>query len=98
LIASFARSFKEAQTYLSLLIFLPMAPSIVSSIYSLDSQPWMVPIPALGQQVVLVDVLSGEPVGLLSFISAGLSSLILGLGCVWLTARLFKREKIVFGH
>lgn len=98
LIASFARSFKEAQTYLSLLIFLPMIPSIFSSIYSLDSQPWMIPIPSLGQQVVLIDILGGEPVGLLSFVGAGLSSLILGLGCVWLTARLFKREKIVFGH
>ena len=98
LVATFARSFKEAQTYISMLIFLPMTPHLVMSVYSLDSAPWMLPIPALGQQVVLTDVIGGEPVGFLSFLVVGLSSLVLGLVCVWITARLFQRERIVFGR
>ncbi len=98
LVASFARSFKEAQTYISLLILLPMIPSVIAQIYSLGNEWWMAPIPALGQQVLLTEVLSGEPVSLLSFLASGLSSLILGLLCVWITAKLFQREQIVFGR
>ena len=98
LVASFARSFKEAQSYISLLILLPMIPSIIAQLYSLGNKWWMAPIPALGQQVLLTEVLSGESVSLLSFLASGASSLLLGLLCVWVTAKLFQREHIVFGR
>jgi sodium transport system permease protein len=98
LVGTFARSFKEAQTYVSLLMFLPMVPYFISAVASIDSQPWMIPIPLLGHQVLLTDVVGGETVGLLSFAVSGVSSLLLGLVCVWVTARLFEGEKIVFGR
>ncbi|MGY8823531.1 MAG: ABC transporter permease [Candidatus Latescibacterota bacterium] len=98
LVASFARSFKEAQTYISLLILLPMVPSVIAQLYSLGNEWWMAPIPALGQQVLLTEVLSGESVSLFSFLASGASSLALGLLCVWITAKLFQREHIVFGR
>ena len=97
LVATFARSFKEAQTYISLLIFLPMVPHFITSVYSLDTAFWMLLVPALGQQVLLTDVLGGDQVDFLSFVVVGLSSLVLGLLCVWLTSRLFQRERIIFG-
>ncbi len=98
LVASFARSFKEAQTYISLMIIVPMAPSVIAQIYSLGNEWWMAPIPVLGQQVLMTEVVSGEPVSLLSYAATGLSSLALGLLCVWITARLFTRENVVFGR
>lgn len=98
LVASFARSFKEAQTYISLMIIVPMAPSVIAQIYSLGNEWWMAPIPVLGQQVLMTEVVSGEPVSLLSYAATGLSSLVLGLLCVWITARLFTRENVVFGR
>jgi sodium transport system permease protein len=98
LVATFARSFKEAQTYVSMLIFLPMVPYFIASVSSLGTQPWMIPVPALGQQVLLTSVLGGEKVSFLSFLVSGSSSLFLGLLCVWVTARLFQRERIVFGR
>ncbi len=98
LVASFARSFKEAQTYISLMIIVPMAPSVIAQIYSLGNEWWMAPIPVLGQQVLMTEVVSGEPVSLLSYAATGLSSLVLGLLCVWVTARLFTRENVVFGR
>jgi sodium transport system permease protein len=60
LVASFARSFKEAQTYLSLLMLLPMLPSFIASLWELGDAPWMIPVPALGQQVILARVIGGE--------------------------------------
>ena len=98
LLATFARSFKEAQTYASLLIVLPMVPHFVASLYSLGDEWWMLPIPALGQQVLMIDVLGGEPVAAGSFLTVGLSSAVIGLICVWITAKLFERERIVFGN
>ena len=97
LVATFARSFKEAQTYISLLIFLPMVPHFITSILSLDTAFWMLLVPALGQQVLLTDVLGGDQVDFLSYLVVGLSSLVLGLLCVWITSRLFQRERIIFG-
>lgn len=98
LVASFARSFKEAQTYLSLLMLLPMAPSFIASLWELGDEPWMIPVPALGQQVLLSRVVAGESATPFEFGMAGGSALLMGLLCVWLTARLFRRESIIFGR
>ena len=60
LVSTFARSFKEAQTYISLLIFMPMAPSVVDMLSPIGRQDWMAWVPLLGQQVLLKAVLGGE--------------------------------------
>ena len=96
-IATFARSFKEAQSYLGMLIMLPMLPGILSVLYPLGNQPWMIPIPILGQHVLLADVLGGKAPELVWFGVAGLSALVAALVCVYLTTRLFHKEKIIFG-
>ena len=97
-IATFARSFKEAQSYLGMLIMLPMLPGILSILYPLGNQPWMIPIPILGQHVLLADVLGGKSPHLIWFGVAGLSALVAGLVCVYWTTRLFHKEKIIFGR
>ena len=97
MLSTFARSYKEAQTYLSLLMFLPMIPHFIASMSSLGDAWWMLPIPALGQHVLLTDVLGGEPIPVVSFLVVALSSPLLGYACAEITARLFERERIVFG-
>lgn len=98
LVSTFARSFKEAQTYLSLLIFLPVAPGIAMSVYPIKSEAWMSLVPALGQQVLLMDVIAAETPPLWMFLVAGLAALVGGYVCVTLTARLFQRERIIYGR
>ncbi len=98
LIATFARSFKEAQTYLSLMIFLPMLPAIIFMFEPLQTKTWMTLLPVVGQQAILSDVVSGEPVAGLSYLLAALASGLAGLICVYVTARLFRREAIIFGR
>ena len=48
LLALFARSFKEAQTQLSLLLLLPMIPGLMLSFQSFEPKPWMGAVPILG--------------------------------------------------
>jgi sodium transport system permease protein len=98
LVATFARSYKEAQMYVQFLMLLPMIPGFFAMLYPLDGKAWMVPVPILGQQVLLDDVLGGEVVGLASFFAAGASALVIGLLCVAAAARLFRSERIVFGR
>ena len=97
LVATFARSYKEAQTYMSILIFIPVVPLVVFSLHSISSESWMYPIPILGQQALLTDVLQGETAALGHFVMAGISSLVASLICVALTAKLFQNERIIFG-
>jgi sodium transport system permease protein len=98
LLSTFARSYKEAQGYLSMLMMLPMIPHFIASMSSLGDAWWMLPIPALGQHVLLTDVLGGESVSVGAVLAVVLASPLLGYACVEITARLFERERIVFGR
>lgn len=98
MVASFARTFKEAQTYLSLMIFFPMVPGMMATFSPIKTQLWMMAVPVLGQQQLLSDVIRGDPVAPLGFVLAAVSSLVLGFACVLGTAYLFRRESIVYGR
>lgn len=96
-VSTFARSFKEAQMYINLLIFLPMIPGFIATVSSLPSDSWVAAIPALGQQVLLTEVLGGTNPGISPFLMAGSTSMAIGLICVMITAKLFQNEKLVLG-
>lgn len=96
--STFARSFKEAQSYLSMLMLLPMLPGIVSTMYPLSNRPWLAPIPVLGQYALAADVLGGSPPDPIYYVLAGASAVACGIALVWVTARLLTRESIVFGR
>ena len=97
-VATFARSFKEAQTYVSILIFLPMIPGMVTQIYPLQPAAWMMAVPALAQQLLLVDVMGGEPVSTLDLFGSAAATTALALLFLTLTSRMLSQEKIIFGR
>ncbi len=100
LISTFSRSFKEAQTYLGLLLFLPMLPGFAILFYSFQARPWMAAIPLLGQQMALSDLMRGEAGGL--FIThawpAAAGTVLAAIACLYSTARLTRSERIVLGQ
>jgi sodium transport system permease protein len=96
--STFARSFKEAQSYLGMLMLLPMLPGLVSTMYPLSGRPWLAPVPILGQYALAADVLGGKPPSVFFYALAGLSVVACAGVLVALTARLLKREAIVFGR
>jgi sodium transport system permease protein len=96
-VATFARSFREAQTYLSVLTLLPMLPGMWLTVAPMDSEPWTVVVPILGQQAVLMDVIRGNPVGAVGFVVPAVIAIAIALVCVRVTAWLLGREKIIFG-
>lgn len=96
--STFARSFKEAQSYLGMLMLIPMLPGLVSTIYPLNDRPWLAPVPVLGQYALAADVLGGKPPSVFFYALAGVSVLACAGVLVTLTARLLMREAIVFGR
>jgi sodium transport system permease protein len=98
LVSSFARSFKEAQTYISLLVFVPMVPAIIGMMTGLESSIGALLIPGVGQQIVVEQVFGGEGATVLDYLLPMLSALVVAGACVWLTAKMFERESVVFGR
>jgi sodium transport system permease protein len=97
-LATFARSFKEAQSYMGFLIMVPMLPGVVSSVYPIASQPWMYPIPMLGHHLLLVDVLGGKAPGPLVFVASAVVTLLAASALVRMSTALLRRERIIFGR
>ena len=97
-VATFARSFKEAQTYVSMLVFLPMIPGMATQVYPLQPAAWMMAVPALAQQLLVVDVMGGEPVSTPGLVVSAVATTALALLFLALTSRMLSQEKIVFGR
>lgn len=96
--STFARSFKEAQSYLGMLMLVPMFPGLVSTAYPLSNRPWLAPFPIVGQYALAADVLGGTPPRPIFYVVAGVSVLACAGVLVVLTGRLLRREAIVFGR
>ncbi len=96
--STFARSFKEAQSYMGMLVMLPTIPGMLSTLYPLGDKPWMHPIPIIGQQTLLTAVLGGRPVHMMSFVGAALTTLVVAAVLVRITTTLFNRERIIFSR
>lgn len=96
--STFARSFKEAQGYMGMLMLLPMLPGMLATVYPLSRRPWLAPVPVLGQYALASDALAGQPPSIGGYLIAGAVAIACAIGLVWLTARALAREHIVFGR
>jgi sodium transport system permease protein len=97
-VSTYARSFKEAQTYLSLLMVVPMLPGMVLALSPLQTKLWMFAVPVLGQELLAGEVMRGEALGPLPFFIAAASSLAVAALALRITSRLLTQERIIFGR
>lgn len=94
IVAAYAKSYREAQTYLSLLMLLPMLPSIILMINPMKGELWMSAVPLLSQNVLIMALARGEVVSLASFAMSLGATLALALALVWLAVRIYHRESL----
>jgi sodium transport system permease protein len=93
-LAAFAKSAREAQSYLATLMFLPMLPSLFLLAAPFKTKPWTMALPFFGQNQLITKILRDET------ITATEWALCLGSGValaalVWaLAARLYHREEL----
>ncbi len=98
LIATFGRSFKEAQTYSTYLITLTSFVPAIAIFSSLKDATWQLYVPVVGAFMVFMRVLRGEAVGMEHFLLPLLVSVVATVVCLWVVSRLLRREEIVFGR
>jgi sodium transport system permease protein len=97
-VATLARSFKEAQSYMGVLVLLPMLPGMISAVSTLGQEAWMYLVPVLGQHVLVMGVLSGRPEEWWAFVTAGLLAALSAALLIRTMTTLFKIERIIFGR
>lgn len=94
-LGTFAKSFKDAQSYLGLLMILPVIPAMLTIFYPIGVHTWMFAVPMLGQQLLLVDLLGGNEIPPLAYVYSAASCILIAWALVLLTARLFQQESII---
>ena len=94
-IASFTKSYKEAQTYLTFVTLIPIVPLFMTLFGAPKITPWMAATPALSQQLLVTEMLKGETVAPLHLALSFGTTLALGLALSWLAVKLYSRERIL---
>ena len=98
-VATFAKSFKEAQSYLSFLMMAQMVPGMIATMNPAASTAWwMYYVPWVGAQTLLTDVLGNKPINPMVFVAIAVMNIVLAVIAVRATAGLLVRERIIFGR
>jgi sodium transport system permease protein len=95
LVASFTKSYKEAQTWLSVVLIAPTLPILIVSILTLRPEIEFMVIPSLSQHLILVDMVKNEPLNGLHVAISVCSTLLFGALLTWICARLYRREGLL---
>ena len=94
MVAAFAKSYREAQTYLSLLLMLPLIPSVALMAMPIKPQDWMYAVPLLGQHLGILDLVRGEGVGHVPLLLCLAGTSLLALIVALVTMQLYRSERL----
>lgn len=97
IIATFARSFKEAQSYVSFLPLIPALPGIGLAFLPVKPTIWVMLIPTFGQQLLINQFMRSEPVSMIHVAASSGVTLVLAILLTVIAIHLFKQERIIFG-
>jgi sodium transport system permease protein len=94
-VASFTRSYREAQTWLSVVLLIPTLPLAFMSMLALQPSTMLMAVPSLSQHFLMTRLLRDEPLPALDVAVSVGATLLLGLLLTWVAGRLYKREAIL---
>ena len=95
LLGLFAKSFKDAQSYIGFLVILPMVPVIIRQFMPFVTEPWMAGIPIFAQSVLMMDVLAGSGYSFLGLSVALVSGFVASALLCLVAARLLTTERMI---
>jgi sodium transport system permease protein len=94
-VASFTRTYKEAQSWLGVVLLVPTVPIAIAGVLSVQPQAALMLVPSLSQHLLIQGLIRGEPLPAVWALLAAGSCLVLGLALAWLAGRLYRREAIL---
>jgi sodium transport system permease protein len=95
IVAAFTRSYREAQTYLGLVLLVPTLPLVFAGVLGLRPTAGLMAVPSLSQHFLITSLLRDEPIrgGFLA-LSIGVT-LAVGAILVFIAGRLYHREALL---
>ena len=94
LVAAFSKTYREAQTYLGILMLVPALPSVLLSVIPVKTVPWMYAVPLLSQQVGITELLMGGTVTASQAATCLLCGFVVAALMLAVTARVYGSERL----
>ena len=95
IVSGFAKSYREAQTYLGLVITVPTMPLMFAGMLGLQAKTGLMFVPFLSQHLLMTTVVRAEPIEPLFVTISVVSTLIYGVLLMWIAGRLYRREGLL---
>jgi len=95
LVASFARSTKEAGTYLPFIALIPSLPGLALAFLPVKPLLWTMLIPTFGQQIMINQFMRLEPVSVSNAAISTAMTLVIAAILTLIAIRLYNREQIL---
>jgi sodium transport system permease protein len=96
LLASFAKSYREAQSYMGLVILIPMIPSLIFMANPVRAEGWMMNVPLFSQNMLIGEIIRDQSVPLTWYIMSIASTLVIGFILAIIAAGIYNRPKLIF--
>jgi len=94
-VASFTRSNREAQTWLSFVLLIPLAPIMFAVLNGTRATVALMAIPSLSQHLLATALMRGDAITLVHVVISTSTTLLAGALLIWLAVRLYRRETIL---
>jgi sodium transport system permease protein len=94
-VASFTKTYREAQTYLTFVLLIPTLPLAFATMLNIEPEPKLMWIPSLSQHLLVTTLIKDQPL-LPAFVALSIgSTLAFGALLGALAVRLYRREAIL---
>jgi sodium transport system permease protein len=94
-IASFSKTYREAQTYGTFVLLVPTLPLAVAALLNIEPEAKLMWIPSLSQHLLVTTLMKDQPL-VSSFVALSVvGTLAFGVLLAWLAVRLYRREAIL---
>jgi sodium transport system permease protein len=95
IVAAFTRSYREAQTYLGLVLLIPTLPLVLASMLGLRPTARLMAVPSLSQHFLITSLLRDEPVSAGYLALSVAVTLAVGAALILIAGRLYEREALL---
>lgn len=95
LVASFTKSYKEAQTYLTLVLLVPTLPLVFATMLGVEPAAALMWIPSLSQHLLVTALIKQQAVPFAFYLESTATSLAFGGLLGWAATRLYEREGVL---
>jgi sodium transport system permease protein len=94
-VAAFTRSYREAQTYVGLVLLVPTLPLVFAAALGLQPRAALMAVPSLGQHFIILSLIRMQPLPAAYVTLSVCSTLALGALLVFAAGRLYRRERLL---